>query len=169
MCFYYFSKCGPLLAHRKCPDSPATFTSSSTSNEPVTPKPKSTVSMDRKKTPSKVPIDNKHKGGPYKNLNMHQMHHELDSSKCSEDGKELFCVCGREFASKHNLQMHIKYFTYEPRFVCKACGKRYNGTNLLRQHMKARHGINYSGYGCRSCGKVFKTMATLYQHCRVTQ
>lgn len=80
------------------------------------------------------------------------------------------CICGTAFTSKSGLSVHVKYFTYEAKFACTNCDRKYFSTCLLRAHMKSRHNIIFTGKdGCRRCGICFPSRLLLYKHCKDVQ
>lgn len=80
------------------------------------------------------------------------------------------CICGTAFTSKTGLNVHVKYFTYEAKFACTECDRKFFSTCLLRAHMKSRHSIIFTGKdGCRRCGICFPSRLLLYQHCKTVQ
>lgn len=96
--------------------------------------------------------------------------HAVDTSKQDEGA---FCVCGRKFSNKPNLNVHIGYYTLEWKFECGICGQRFYYLTYLRTHYAVSHRepniLDEYAVGCRECGDMFRSRAEYRVHCSTKQ
>ena len=76
--------------------------------------------------------------------------------------KEFQChVCSAQLSTKHYLQEHLKLHSDERSEVCKFCGKTFQMTGNLRQHLKTHMRKSQI---CYVCGKGFTRKCHLLIH-----
>ena len=106
-----------------------------------------------------------------KNLNAHLINvHGTNPRK--EDywqdlQKETFkCKsCGKEFARKTDLKVHIKVkHTTQELFPCDKCEKQYSYKTNLERHKLEKHGLELKKYKCPECGAVFTQRSNMKRH-----
>ncbi len=100
-------------------------------------------------------------------LPIESTYHAADIQKLPE----TFCVCGVQLKSEQILNDHLRYHKSKGKFICKICGIKTNGLNLLKHHMKRMHAVKEfsPSKGCRTCGKMFSTLRQLHDHRRREQ
>ena len=82
----------------------------------------------------------------------------------SEDGKAFACEhCGKSFALKANLDLHVKTHNLDKPFGCDKCDKRYKQRNSLREHVLKSHD-NISKFMCSTCFEKFPSRHLLKSH-----
>nr|XP_022920205.1 zinc finger protein 37-like isoform X1 [Onthophagus taurus] len=74
-------------------------------------------------------------------------------------------LCGKNFANKKSLILHIKGHTGESSVLCDMCGKRLSSGEHLKQHLRVHTG--YKPHTCTVCGKGFAKKCNLTLHERV--
>ena len=106
-----------------------------------------------------------------KNLNAHLINvHGTNPRK--EDywqdlQKETFkCKsCGKEFARKTDLKVHIKVkHTTQELFPCDKCEKQYSYKTNLERHKLEKHGLELKKYKCPECGAVLTQRSNMKRH-----
>lgn len=76
--------------------------------------------------------------------------------------KEFQChICSAQLSTKHYLQEHLKLHSDERPEVCSFCGKTFQMSGNLRQHMKTHMGKTQI---CYICGKGFTRRCHLLIH-----
>ena len=81
--------------------------------------------------------------------------------------KEHHCVvlgCGKAFAQKSHLDIHIRAHTGIKPFICREsnCGQRFSKSGNLRTHQRRHTGER--PYHCNTCGKSFTQHGNLRAH-----
>ena len=78
--------------------------------------------------------------------------------------KEFGCsLCGKLFARKHILKVHLDTHAGKKDFECSVCGKKFLQKSNLNRHQRIHEAKNY-GYGCRFCGQAFTQNKHLKNH-----
>ncbi|GFR17059.1 hypothetical protein TNCT_575431 [Trichonephila clavata] len=72
--------------------------------------------------------------------------------------------CGKAYAQKDKLTVHIRSHTGERPFVCKHCGKAFARNDKLTAHIRIHTGER--PYICSHCSKSFTTKGKLNIHLR---
>jgi len=82
--------------------------------------------------------------------------------------RDHLCIyCGAEYAVKHSLIKHIKYFhnneKREKKYKCEDCGLGFTNMRGLKIHIKAVHQDIYL-FPCKHCDRTFKYPSSLGYH-----
>ena len=79
--------------------------------------------------------------------------------------KPYMCAhCGKQFATKGNLQHHMHTHSEEKPFYCKVCGKGFIEALKLQAHMYIHSGE--APHFCLYCDRVFRQASALAKHMR---
>ncbi|XP_059205225.1 zinc finger protein 135-like [Centropristis striata] len=78
-------------------------------------------------------------------------------------GKPLTCsVCGKTFAIRSSLTMHLKVCLYGKSFSCLICNQSFGSSSHLVRHMVIHSGEK--PFSCSVCGKRFTLKQNLKRH-----
>ena len=89
----------------------------------------------------------------------------VHQSGTGEEGKGFLCeVCGKDYASKAGLRLHIKdKHSSDCRFKCNICGAGFNRVGDFKGHMNKHQGEKEI---CTVCGQQFQYKTSLRKHQR---
>ncbi|KAK6999781.1 zinc finger protein 665 [Biomphalaria glabrata] len=80
-------------------------------------------------------------------------------------GRPFICPfegCGRSFAGRSKLELHIRSHTDERPFICDKCGNGFRGNQELKAH-RLTH-TTEKPHQCLKCDKTFKLLSSLKRH-----
>ena len=83
-------------------------------------------------------------------------------------GRRLFTCpetsCGKEFALRRNLHIHMRSHTGDRPYSCPVCPKRFARKENRKAHLKLHSGVK--PFSCDVCGKSFARKSHLTEHGR---
>ena len=92
---------------------------------------------------------------------MFNHHVKLHNDQCPP--KHMCHVCGKQYHSQYNLEVHIRIHTGERPFLCEICGRDFRDEYILKVHCKVSHSTKRP-WKCHVCGKHYKTRKILKIH-----
>ncbi|CAG2176843.1 unnamed protein product, partial [Oppiella nova] len=94
----------------------------------------------------------------YSNLMSHKLLH-TNPYVCDREG------CGKKFASKHTLKVHLIKHSDDKPYECDfaGCGKRFKHKSFIQTHKNIAH-LNIRPYECGDCGQTFGTKINVERH-----
>ncbi|XP_029942121.1 zinc finger protein 37-like isoform X2 [Salarias fasciatus] len=100
-------------------------------------------------------------------LQNHLSNHYVQSKTAAPTGeKPSVCrICGKRFAEKLDLKMHMNVHKVDKTFVCGDCGKTFRQSSHLKVHMRIHTGEK--PFSCSFCGRGFTDNSNLTSHMRV--
>lgn len=82
-----------------------------------------------------------------------------------EDGGLMCYICGKNFPSQGQLEMHVRVHTGERPFKCEICSKGFVQKVHLRTHLRTMHNIQeIQNTPCRICNAMLDGRAGLREH-----
>jgi uncharacterized Zn-finger protein len=76
------------------------------------------------------------------------------SANVDNDEEEQEVACGRRFASRHNLDRHLKSHTGQKSHACDLCNKTFVDSTRLKRHKWIHSG--HTPYKCQHCNAGFR-------------
>lgn len=94
----------------------------------------------------------------------------LQGHSCGNQDRSCVCdICGREFTTNNNLQVHRVIHSPESRriFECYMCQKRYFIRKSLSTHILMTHVNEGREFKCDVCGKEFSWRSRFSRHKKI--
>lgn len=73
-------------------------------------------------------------------------------------------MCGKGFARKDTMELHVLIHTDERNHICEVCGKRFRQRGHMTRHMNIH--MEPVNVICEQCGKQFTRMDKYNAHVR---
>ena len=73
-------------------------------------------------------------------------------------------LCGKKYAQRHSLYIHMKHMHDTKKCLCGVCGKEFDNERSMKYHHRVNHGELYK---CNECGKEFKARKRLTDHIKM--
>lgn len=88
------------------------------------------------------------------------------SSVHNRENRTYLCpVCGKNFTTKHSLNMHQNIHSGNRPFTCNICGKCFMYNSALRDHKHIHSGEKK--FECEVCNKAFQQRSGLQMHAKI--
>lgn len=93
-------------------------------------------------------------------LRMHVRTHKRKSAVSCH----LCSVCGKRFASKYGLGVHLKRHSLEKDYACSKCPRMFTSKYEAGRHYVYKHTEKGADIKCYKCGSTFRHKETLRRH-----